>query len=113
MPRTGQIMLLTVGLLLAGTGWADDTQPLVRSVLLQPDSDVWTQTRPVFNFREKSALERLSKFRNLSFLTLATTPRTRLFLGVNQDGLVGLHFNALTHPGDDRVLELASLQSAD
>ena len=112
MPRTSRILLVTVGLLLAGTGWADDSEPLVRSVLLQPDSDAWGQTRPVFKFREESALDRIGKLRNLSFLTLAKTRRTRLFLGVNEDGIVGLHFNALARNNDDRVLELARLKSA-
>ena len=112
MPRARQILLLTVSLLLSAKGWAADTAPVVRSVLLQPDSDVWKQTRPVFKFREHSALERLSEFRNLSFVTLSKTRRTRLYLGVNEDGLVGLHFNTLSRYGDDRVLELARLHTA-
>jgi len=112
MPRTGQILLLTVGFLLATAGSAGAAEPVIRSVILQPDSDVWGQKRPVFRFRDDSALERISRLRNLSFLTLAKTRRTRLFLGVNEDGLVGLHFNTLARYGDDRVLELASLTPA-
>lgn len=109
MPRTGQKLLLTVGFLLATASSAGAAEPIVHSVILQPHINDWGQPRPVFNFREDSTLERLSKLRNLSFLTLATTRRTRLFLGVNEDGLVGLHINSRTRYGDERVLELARL----
>jgi len=113
MSRIGQLVLVTAGLVLAGTAWAGDTEALVRPVVLQPDSDVWGRTRPVFKFRDTSVLDRISKLRNVSFLTLARTDRTRLFLGVNKDGVVGLHFNARARLRDDHVLELASLQSKD
>ncbi len=43
-------------------------------------------------FVDNSALARIRRLEDLSFLTLAETPGTRLFLGVNRDGLVGLHF---------------------
>ena len=109
MRRLGKIILLTVGVMLAGTGWAEETEPLVRSVILKPDSDAWSKTRLSFKFRDDSVIDRIGKLRNLSFLTLATTERTRFFLGVNEDGLVGLHFNTLARYGDDRVLELARL----
>jgi len=113
MPRVGQILLLTVSFLLATAGSAGAAEPVVRSVVLQPDSTVWGQPRPVFRFREDSTLERISRLRNLSFVTLARTQRTRLFLGVNEDGLVGLHFNTLSRYGDDRVLELSRLKLKD
>lgn len=113
MPRSGQILLLTVGLLLATASTAGAAEPAVRSVVLQPDSDTWGQPRPVFRFRDDSTLERIGRLRNLSFVTLAKTRRTRLFLGVNEDGLVGLHFNTLSRFGDDRVLELSRLRSTN
>ena len=113
MPRTGLILLLSVGLLLATAGSAGAAEPIVRSVVLQPDSDAWGQQRPVFKFRDDSTLDRIGRLRNLSFLTLARTQRTRLFLGVNEDGLVGLHFSTLSRYGDDGVLELARLGSED
>ena len=109
MPRTGQILLLTVGFLLATASTAGAAEPVVRSVILQPDSDAWGQPRPVFKFRKDSTLERIGRLRNLSFVTLAKTRRTRLFLGVNEDGLVGLHINSRVRYGDERVLELARL----
>jgi hypothetical protein len=42
----------------------------------------------------------------LSLLTLAEIGQTRLFLGVNDEGLLGLHFNALPRDGDERYLEV-------
>ena len=109
MWKLGKIILLTVGVLLTGAGWAGEAEPPVRSVILKPDADAWSQTRLSFTFRDNSVIGRVGKLRNLSFLTLATTERTRFFLGVNEDGLVGLHFNTLTRYSDDRVLELARL----
>ena len=111
MPRTGLILLLTVSFGLATADSAGAAEPVVRSVVLQPDSDAWRRQQPVFKFRKDSTLERIGRLRNLSFLTLARTQRTRLFVGVNEDGLVGLHFNTLSRYGDDRVLELARLTS--
>jgi hypothetical protein len=35
--------------------------------------------------------------------------QTRLFLGVNDDGLVGLHFNLFSRAGDERYLEVARM----
>lgn len=109
MPRTGLILLVTASCLLATPASASAAEPIVKSVILQPVSNAWGQARPVFRFRNESVIDRLGKLRNLSFVTLARTQRTRLFLGVNEDGLVGLHFNTRSRYSDDRVLELASL----
>jgi hypothetical protein len=54
-------------------------------------------------------LARVSKLRNLSLLTLAEIGQTRLFLGVNDEGLVGLHFNALPRDSDGRYLEVVRM----
>ena len=113
MPRIGLVLLATVSCLLATPASASAAEPIVKSVILQPDSDAWGQPRPVFKFRSDSVIDRLGKLRNLSFVTLARTQRTRLFLGVNEDGLVGLHFNTLSRYGDEGVLELASLSARD
>lgn len=62
-----------------------------------------------FDFEDRSVLTRASKLRNLSLLTLARIRHTRVYLGVNDDGLVGLHFNASPHDSDERYLELARM----
>lgn len=69
--------------------------------LLQPIADV--------EFHDNSALGRVSKLRNLSLLTLAEGRQSRLFLGVNDDGLVGLHFIALSSNADERYLSIARM----
>ncbi len=128
------VILLTIGMLLSAAGYADDANlsnadgvllPEVTSSvealhaeltnkfpshLLYPVEamaylDDWP--RPIANleFRDDSVLARVSKLRNLSLLTLAEVGQTRLFLGVNDDGLVGLHFNLFSRTDDTRYLE--------
>ena len=60
-------------------------------------------------FRDSSVLGNFSKLRTLSFVTLAESGPTKLFLGVNDDGLVGLHFAFFSKRGTDRTLELARM----
>ena len=45
------------------------------------------------DFQDSSVYGRVSKLRNLSFLTLAEIGNERVFVGVNEDGLLGIHFN--------------------
>jgi hypothetical protein len=128
------VMLLTIGMLLSAAGYADDTKLsnahgeslpgetrsiealLAESVyasrwqLYHPldaiaYSDDWKQPIADINFRDGSTLARVSKLRNLSLLTLAEVGQTRLFLGVNDDGLVGLHFNLFSRADDTYYLE--------
>ncbi len=69
----------------------------------------WRQPIADVDFQDNSALGRISKLRNLSLLTLAETGETRLFLGVNDDGLVGLHFIAIPRRDNDRYTSLARM----
>ncbi|MEM7284149.1 MAG: hypothetical protein AAF438_21295 [Pseudomonadota bacterium] len=62
-----------------------------------------------FDFDDKSALERITKLRSLSLVTFAETTNTRLFFGVNKEGLVGLHFSAFPRYGKDRHMSLWSM----
>lgn len=61
------------------------------------------------NFQDPGAFARVSKLRQLSLLTLAEVGPARLFLGVNEKGLFGLHLGTLRSLGSDRCLELARL----
>jgi hypothetical protein len=128
MLKTSRMMLLTIGMLLSVASFADDetlsssddeSLPAVTldvEVLLTESrygtrwqvihpidaldySDDWPRPIADLNFRQDSTLERLSGLRNLSLLTLAKVGRTRLYLGLNEDGLVGIHLN--TAPRDD------------
>lgn len=62
-----------------------------------------------FVFQDPGAFSRVSKLRELSLLTLAEVGSTRLFLGVSDEGLLGIHLGALPRLGDERCLELVRM----
>ena len=138
MLRANRMACLIVGTLLSTAGLADDVTvprsdakvlpPSTLSLeLLHPQSayaprwqlihpiemtayaDGWSQPMGNFDFQDSGILGRASKLRGLSFLTLAELGQTRLFLGVNKEGLVGLHFRAFSRHNSGRYLELARL----
>jgi hypothetical protein len=138
MPKASWMMLLTIGMLLSASGSADDakfsntdsetlpeaTLPLdglhaelghtsrwhsFDSVEAMAYSGDWPRAIADFDFQDDSALARVSKLRNLSLLTLVEIGQTRLFLGVNDEGLLGLHFNAFPRDGDGRYLEVVRM----
>ena len=120
---------LTIGMLLSTAGLADEAKSsktiTVESLLAESVyAPRWQLDRPIdaktyasgwrqpiadVHFQDNSAMARVSRLRNLSLLTLAETGRTRLFLGVNNDGLVGLHFIAIPKYGDERYLSLVRM----
>ena len=57
-------------------------------------------------FLEGSTIERLGRYRALSLVTFAEVRGARLFLGVNEDGFLGLHMNAAAKPKSDRSNEV-------
>jgi len=71
--------------------------------------DYWTDPITEFEFQDSSMYGRVSQLHNLSLLTLAEFGQKRLFLGVNADGLVGIHFNAFSRNDDRRYLEVARM----
>ncbi len=99
---------ITVESLLAETAYASHLQRY-RPVEASSYANDWRQPIADVEFQDNSALGRVSKLRNLSLLTIAESRRTRLFLGVNDDGLVGLHFIAVPKYGDRRYLSLARM----
>jgi len=56
------------------------------------DSDDWLSSIDDLEFQDNSALAKLKRMRDLPLLTITDTSESRLFLGVNSDGLIGLHF---------------------
>ena len=138
MIRVSWIALLVIGLLLTTAGLADaekssrkvadaptaatlmTLQLLLRSeyAFSQPLSVrfeplVYSDDRPHsfsnLYFRDASIVGRVSKLRSLSLLTLAETRQARLFLGVNEDGLFGVHFRAFGSNRGDHYLEFGRL----
>ncbi len=134
MPKTSWMTLLTIGMLLSAAGFADDarssrtdSEPLPEvtlsvealnaesrytsrrhsfdSVEAMAYSDDWPRAFADLDFQDDSALARVSKLRDLSLLTLVEIGQTRLFLGVNDDGLVGLHFNLFSRTDNTLYLE--------
>ena len=72
-------------------------------------ADDWSQPIADFDFEDASALARVSKLRSLSLLTLAEVGQTRVFLGVDDKGLVGLHFNVFVRDLGESSLEMARM----
>ncbi len=61
---------------------------------------------------DANAILRVSKIRSLSLLTLSGDDRGKWFLGINEDGLVGIHFRGFSKSGAKRHLDVASLLTA-
>ncbi len=136
--KTSWMALLTIGLLWSVAGFADDVQspktddellPVVtlsvetmlaeseypsRWRLVHPTeataySDGWLRPIADFDFQDAGLLSRASKLRGLALLTLAEFGQTRLFLGVNEEGLVGLHIDVFPQYVGDRYLEIVRM----
>lgn len=58
-----------------------------------------------------NAILRVTKIRSLSLLTLSGDDRAKWFLGINEDGLVGIHFRGFSRSSAKRHLDVASLFS--
>ncbi len=71
--------------------------------------DDWPDPIDEFEFQDTSLYGRASQLRNVSFLTLAEFGQRRLFLGVNTDGFVGIHFSAFSSTNDLRYFEVIRL----
>jgi len=135
MLKANWMALSIIGMLLSAAGFADDAkssntdgEPLpavtfsVETLLAESEhasrwqlfypveamaySDYWPRPIADFDFQDASAWARVRKLRSLSLLTLAEIRQTRLFLGVDEEGLVGLHFSTFLQYGDERYLEL-------
>jgi len=69
----------------------------------------WSQPTVKVDFYDSGALARVSKLRSFSLLTFAEIGRARLFLGVDDNGMVGLHMRAFHRVGDERYLEVVRM----
>ena len=129
-----RIALLTVGVLISAVSLAEEPEkadasdPVLPSTSLLPESllsdSEWRlpyasseivyaglSSNPQFEieFKDNSTLKQLSKLRNLSLMTLSEKWNSQVFIGVNEEGLVGLHFTWLPRRNTDHILELARL----
>jgi len=142
MLNVGRLVLLLVAMSFPAASLADDTKPApasadtapVGALSLQAIHDEWNYSsrwqlshpvetmaysndwsQPAVNvdFQDSGALARVSKLRNLSLLTFAEIGRARLFLGVDDKGIVGVHFRAFHRIGDERYLEVVRMPYLD
>ena len=125
--------LLLISIFLAPLVLAEDKSTTVPNELVTTTSatNIWltdlalvVQTRPQYRdlsslplgassapiidleLKEVPALKRIGRLRNLALLTLANKGQMRFFLGVNADGLVGLHITLLPRQDEGRIFEL-------
>lgn len=89
----------------AGLQWVSGAQPS------QPSKAIgYTRAglRPIsdFEFQDTDVFTRVTRIRSLALVTVAETRQARWFLGVNNRGVLGLHFSALPRPGASRNLEV-------
>lgn len=97
------IAVLMSGTLMSGACIADDTiadsvdEVVTAAHIIAPTSryaEHWLQQIDDLKFQDNSPLGRVKRIQDLPLLTFAETPGTRFYLGVNSDGLVGLHFTS-------------------
>ena len=77
--------------------------------------DRWPQSTWPFDIHvdDGSSLTRVTRIRSLSLLTIAGDERSKWFLGINEDGLVGIHFRGFTRTGARHHIDLPSLLAPD
>lgn len=115
--------LLCICLLLPAACIADDSLDKLyesRWRLSHPiDSPTYTGFHPLasstldVDIDDRSSILSVAKIRSLSLFTLAGDERSKWFLGINEDGLVGVHFRGFTRSGAKRHLDVSSLFSAN
>lgn len=115
---------LFICLLLPAAGFADDSFEnlydyesrwrLSHPVDTATYTDDWSQASRPFDLvlDDGSSIIRVAKIRSLSLLTLAGDERSKWFLGINEDGFVGIHFRGFTRNGAKRHLDVSSIFSS-
>jgi hypothetical protein len=127
MCNKSSMAVLIIGILMSGPGFADDLAQayltpaaqafladLERSAHSPPQeyfqpiryTDNFVRPFPDVEFSDSGFLNRISKLRRVSFLTLAEFDQSQLIFGVNNKGLLGFHFNAYRNGGKERQLEM-------
>ena len=103
-----QVETLSTEDLLAQSGYASRWQ-LAHPIDAVADTVSWQQQMIDFDFQDETALARMTRLRSVSLLTIAEIGPTRLFFGINHDGLVGLHFNPLPRSDDEQDFEMVRM----
>lgn len=111
--------LLCALVLQPATGIADDSIDKLYesrwSLSHSVDSPTYTHSRPVTNngldvdIEDGSSILSVTKIRSLSLFTLAGDEQSKWFLGINEDGFVGVHFRGFTRSSAKRHLDVSAL----
>ena len=96
----------TLELLLATPSWSTERVDMPGRFSFPDAHRVPVQTIPAVEFRDGSTLGRLKSIRQLSLLTLTDNGKSRVYLGVNDEGVFGIHLSFLTWRHSDRFAEL-------
>ena len=103
MPRVIFSLAFAVSLLHSAPATAEDTKTEpVRYIsitdVVAPNDSLYTLDRQYeiddLEFQDNSPLARISRIRRLSLLTLAENRHSRIFIGVDSKGILGLHIGA-------------------
>ncbi len=98
--------------LLAASKYASRWQILPPAAPVRPQAS-WASGQPEIYFRDTGPLTRFTQLRSLSLLTLLDDGESRLFLGVNDRGVVGLHYGAFSHAETGETLEILRMPYLD
>ena len=137
MPAIRHIAPFMLGLLLSSAGIADEVSPPEDGSESPPESQSltnllaesayaprWRLNQPLdkpavidaprppiaeIEFQQTSSLERVMNARTFSLLTFSSSKQSRLFFGLNEDGLLGFHLRAVSRDNDDEYLELGQM----
>ena len=82
---------------------------LLQRPLTTAYSENWSNPMSDIHFLDSSTMARVTRMRKLSLLTLARAGQGRLFLGVSEKGVLGVHFSAIALRGNDDYVELARM----
>ncbi len=87
---------------------------LSHAVMTPAYTDPWSRSSTLFDVDVDSdnSIMRVAQIRSLSFLTISGDERSKWFLGINEDGLVGIHFRGFSRSGARRHLDVATLFSS-
>ncbi|MCH9695296.1 MAG: hypothetical protein K0U72_12370 [Gammaproteobacteria bacterium] len=83
-PATSKVSLSVIALLLL-------SPPLAAQDTTVADYD---ESMLQIEFHDNSPYAQVSRIRNISLLTLSDSRRSRWFIGINSDGIFGLHYRA-------------------
>jgi hypothetical protein len=76
---------------------------------LTPATDTWPESIAQVDFQDASLSGRMSRLRNLSLLTIGEFGKRRLFLGINSEGLVGIHLLGFSGTADQKYMEVVRM----